>query len=255
MDTIQAFYKVLLILSLLLVTKTVQADTIPLPGAAGFAEDGQGSQVYGPALGSVSGSGADSLNNTFTDSASSTLVNGDPTVQATGTGAAWAQAALVYNYEIIGPAATSIPVILTGTVSASVSEVSGVTAEAQINPGSSFATTGPILLECAEVGTAGCSGGTQTASISFNVSANSIQSIYMIAQINALGISTSSSFQAFADPTLIIDPSFAQASSYTISFSPGVSAVPLPTSSSMLLCGILLITGFSFRATRQLKSA
>jgi hypothetical protein len=221
------------------------AAPLAAPYGAGFVADAggpSGFQVYGPSLGSVSGTGTNMFGSTFSDSASASLISGNPTVQVAGTAGAWAQAALVFQYQIVGPATASIPVVLTGTVSATSPGIVGAIADAQINPGNGFATTGPLLSVCSSP-TPTCGVGTQqtSGSLFFSVPANTVQSVYMLAEIDAKLVS-SGSFSAFADPSITIDPSFSHAGDYSIQFSPGVVvSVPEPETWATLLAGLGLV--------------
>ncbi|MGD0961060.1 MAG: hypothetical protein ABSB19_14740 [Methylomonas sp.] len=227
--------------------KTVEASQIiavPAPAYGdGFVSDSAsstGSLVYGPALTSVTGTGTTSLG-AYTNSASSSLVNGDPAVQVSGSSGSWAQATLVYQYEITGTGGVSVPVILTGAVSATDTGVTGAYADAQINPGSAFANSGPVLFICSGA-LAGCGQGVQqnAGSLSFNVTSGVIESIYMIAEVNSLSATVAGSISAYADPTIAIDPSFAQYNQFSVILSPGVSAaVPLPSPAIFMLSGLL----------------
>jgi len=235
-----------------LLAQSAGAATLPQAGASGFAADDAspfGSLVYGPALAAVGGSGINAFGDPYADSASSLLEAGNPTVRTAGNAGSWAQAALVFYYEVVGPAAASVPVILTGTVSASADAVAGAHASAQINPGTGFSNSGPRLAVCAAT-TPGCGSGTQqlTGSLSFSVAANSVQGVYLLSEINALAVA-SGSYSAFADPDLRIDPSFANAGQYSIVFSAGVvpSVVPEPATVALLLPGLI---GLALRVRR-----
>lgn len=55
-------------------------------------------------------------------------------------------------------------------------------------------------------------------------------------------------FEAYVDPTIIIDPAFDRKDDFRIIFSNGVSAVPLPSSLTLMLPGILWLAGvFRFK--------
>jgi hypothetical protein len=104
--------------------QAIAVDPLVVPAAvgAGFVVDASsptGTRVYGPALDAITGGGTNISGASFTNAASSLLVNGNPTVSASGGAGTWAQAILDFYFVVSGPAGTQVPVNVTGTVSVS----------------------------------------------------------------------------------------------------------------------------------------
>ena len=98
--------------------------------------------------------------------------------------------------------------------------------------------------ECLDTGTQ-----EKTGTLSYSVTANVEQTIYLHAFADARGARGAGFISAFADPVVVVDPTFAGASEYTISFSPGVSA-PVPEPGGWLLTGLGLGV-LAWRGTRR----
>ena len=196
--------------------------------------------VYGPALATLTRDGVNLFGDMFTNTASSRLEFGNPVVEAFGTAGAAAQAALVFAFRVDGPASESVPILLTGTVSVSSSAGRTSYAEAFISRADGFLPIDPMIFAC--VGTAAdpaCAATgplTKTETLSYSVMANVEQTVYLHARVDAEAARTGS-LRAFADPVIVIDPAFADAGLYTISFSPGVSA-PVPEPATWVLAAL-----------------
>lgn len=229
--------------------QAVVVDPIVVPSAvgAGFVADvlsPTGTRVYGPTLDAITGGGTNAAGASFTNAASSLLVNGNPTASASGGAGTWAQAILDFYFVVSGPAGTQVPVNVTGTVS--VSRPAGSTANLQAVISRADADLNPIdpmLFACFGTADPACSRGsgilTQTATISYSVDVNTTQAVFMFAYVDAR-TATSGNFSAFADPVVSIDPGFAHAADYRIFLSPGIAAaVPEPASGWSLAIGLL----------------
>lgn len=207
--------------------------------------------VYGPALATLTRDGVNVFGDTFSNTASSRLESGNPVVEAFGTAGAAAQAALVFAFRIDGPDSGSVPILLTGTVSVSTTAGPTSYAEAFISRADGFLPIDPMIFACvgspADPACAATGTQTKTETLSYSVMANVEQSVYLHARIDAESARTGS-LRAFADPIIVIDPAFAEAGLYTISFSPGVSA-PVPEPAT----GLLAVLGLGVMAWRGAK--
>jgi len=223
----------------------VAPPSLPLALGSGFALDGSNGAfvTYGPNLDSTSGSGINAAGNAYTNGASSLLVDGNPTVAVAGTGGAFAQAILYFYFQVSGPADTMVPVQVTGTVSATRPAGSLAELQAVISPANGdLLPIDPMLFVCFGTSDPACNRGsgtdTLTGTLSYEVAANVPQAVFMFATVNAQTDATGS-FSAWADPTVRVDPGFAGAGSYQLSYSPGVTAaVPEPAAAALWLAGL-----------------
>jgi len=242
----------------LLATSSVMAE---LPGPSFLETVTTSSNIEGEFIfhtqGSHTGTGVTGSNKAFTNTASSQVINGAPIVQVSGTEGSAPVAELFYNYELVGPENTMVPLILTGTVSENVPEGGGASAQASITTGIPQAPA--ICTSNDPLGPPGlCGKGTVTKSISFSVPSNNLETIELQAIVGArVGIDTAfgtvGTVSAFADPTLQIDPSFANAGAYQLMLSPGIvngAIVPEPATNALLIAGLAWI-GWQLRRGRR----
>ena len=108
-----------------------------------------------------------------------------------------------------------------------------------------------------------CASSTSGMSFAFNGSANATPGQNILVQLLVAGDAGtvpgfnvgSSTFQAFADPEIEIDPSFVFASDFTLAFSPNLTpptATPEPSSISLLATGLLaLMAGVRSNGVRR----
>lgn len=199
------------------------------------------SDVYGPALDTITRTGINIFGDAFTNTASSRLEAGNPTVEASGTAGASAQAALVFSFRVDGPDGELVPILLTGTVSVSVTGPAGVYAEAFISRSDGFLPVDPMLFACAGMApNPDCVADTltKTGTLSWSVPANVEQTVYLHAIVDASG-ARSGTVHAMADPTIVVDPAFAHAGLYSVTYSPGVTpAVPEPRAWALVALGL-----------------
>jgi hypothetical protein len=221
--------------------------------------------------------GSPSLANTFSSASASSgaslTLGGDPSVSASssaspgnllGESLANASASIVYGFEIIninGGTATSVPIVVTASgganvVAPGIAEPAGVSAQAAWGPleanGEGIVYAIASLGSAAVGSTTGLSaasfGGSQPGTASVGTAYGIDMSVSVIAEA---GLSLTDTGSAYVDPTITIDPSFAQASDYEIVFAPGVSAVPEP---STIMSGFLLLLPFGASGLRMLRT-
>ncbi|MFO1318705.1 MAG: hypothetical protein U1F52_03740 [Burkholderiales bacterium] len=224
----------------------------PVAAAGNVAVSATADAVYGPSLDTLTRSGINLFGDEFQNTASSRLESGNPVVEASGTPGAFAQAALVFSFRVDGPSSEAIPILVTGTVRASSTAGPASYAEAFIARSDGFAPfLDTMLLACVGTDPECLDTGTQekTGTLSYSVTANVEQTIYLHAFADARGARGAGFISAFADPVVVVDPTFAGASEYTISFSPGVSA-PVPEPGGWLLTGLGLGV-LAWRGTRR----
>lgn len=209
--------------------------------AGNVATSPTAAEVYGPALDTITRSGINIFGDEFTNTASSRIDHGNPTAEVSGTAGAAAQAALVFSYRIDGPEDELVPVLLTGTVSVSVAGAPGGYAEAFVSPADGFTPSDTMLAVCASTsGRPDCAGDsrTMTGTLSYSVLANVEHTVYLHAIIDASG-ARSGTFHALADPSIVVDPAFARAGLYSVSYSAGVTpAVPEPSTWASMVLGL-----------------
>lgn len=210
----------------------------PVIGVGHVATSATVTEVYGPGLDTLTRSGINLNGDEFVNTASSRLESGNPVAEVSGSAGAYAQATLIFSFRVDGPEAESVPVLVTGTVRANSSAGLTAFAEAFISPAQDALPIGPMLVACVDASRDECeSTGEQskTDTLSYRVPANVEQQIYMHAIVDARAARSGRIF-AFADPVVVVDPAFAQAAEYTLSFSPGVS-LPVPEPATWLLAG------------------
>jgi hypothetical protein len=166
---------------------------------------------------------------------------------------------VTYYFEVVGSISEPVPVDISGSASASTTCVN--VNECSVYGTASLDTPFEDATACSSnlvAGGGGCSVATPT-----NIEENPFSltltgdvnpgAIYEI-DVTAGGTSNSylgSSFSASIDPQVTIDPSFADASDFTLEFSPNpASAVPEPSSMSLLL-----VICLGFGAALRLRSA
>jgi hypothetical protein len=151
-----------------------------------------------------------------------------------------AEAKLISEFEVLGPANNNVALDFSVNGSASASaEIGGFTSQAQIladvssvnagYPGNLYSTS---AVACA--GETGCA-----SSASFNVDKQflvSTDAIYYVT-IEAIGSSLNGTLSATVDPSVTFDPSFVS-TGYSIIYSADATRVPEPATAWLMLCGL-----------------
>lgn len=225
----------------------------PVIGVGHVATSATATEVYGPGLDTLTRSGINLAGDEFVNTASSRLESGNPVAEVSGSAGAYAQAALIFSFRIDGPDEEAVPVLVTGTVRAGSSAGLSASASAFISPAEDYLPIGPMLVACVDPSKDECaSTGEQskTDTLSYAVQANVEQQVYLHAIVDARAARSGWVF-AFADPIVLVDPAFARASEYTLSFSPGVT-LPVPEPATWLLAVAGLgLTGWRVRRRRS----
>lgn len=229
----------------------VRADTIPPPvfeitstGGPTLSQPGtsSGTACNGGPQGGCESSSAELIY-------SAGLLSGYAYGTASGgkaTPGAGAQSYGAFFFEVVGPSGVEVPLIFSAsgaTTASGPDTTSSVTAE----------TSGVNFYACSASGSAGGCGG-EPASFSgsqfFLLPSNSLSDVIVIDSGEA-GSGTGS-FSAVSDPMITIDPTFADASKFTLEFSAapgdtggggGSSPVPEPSTFTLLGTGLLALSG------------
>jgi hypothetical protein len=196
---------------------------------------------------------------TTTASIYTSYVGGTPTISASGTTSGGpnvpeilATTNLSYYFEVIGPASyTEVPIIISadGTTSVIGAGYANVTTAI----GGDYVSQSGSLFACSNVGGAAC---TNPASFSGTIDAvvySNLTGYYVSIIGNGEGYDTSS-WSYTADPSIEIDPTFADADEYSLIFSaddaaptgPPTSA-PEPSSLPMLGIGLVALVGIKLK--------
>jgi hypothetical protein len=194
----------------------------------------------GCTLGSEGGCESSTASITYNDGGVSGYANGTTSGGAGVANASGDGDAVVY-FEIEGPAGILVPLIITadGTTSATGVEASSLI---QVYFG------GGSFLACSGTGPSAESCGSEPASFSGSQSFNLESDELSDYEVIVAGSSTegTGSFSAALDPTVEINPSFADASEFSLVFSPNVS-VPEPSALTLGSLGLLGMLGLKGR--------
>ena len=192
-----------------------------------------------------------------------TAISGEALVMAsgnnmdvTGTGIGYYSstvgAEVTYYFEVLGSLSVPVLIDITGTGSASATSDNDFGQYAA----SGFDTPFGDLSACYSSGVGACSPGVSIPT-SFSTTLSGYLTPGIIYEIDVTAGGTAggfygSSFSASADPQVAIDPSFPDASDFTLEFSPNfTSAAPEPSSMSLLLVACLSLGAvLRFRCAR-----
>jgi hypothetical protein len=175
-------------------------------------------------------------------------------ITASASGYANAQATIIYQFQVVGPASQAIPLGL--LANASLASTFGGLGGIYLNVGGpNVAISDEIYHENGSIYSLSGTGATPgfdpaafTLTHSFSVVANSLYDLQIYAQAGS-GAATG---YAFIDPFLFFDPSFQLANQYTIQVTPGVGnanpAVPEPSTWAMMILGF---AGLGYLACRR----
>ena len=248
------------ILAFAALPSVARADGVPSAGFSGSAS-GSNASLSGP--GTLNGSACSPGPEGGCESGTVTLAysGGNASASASGTTSggngvpnAVADGVVFFFFIVSGPANTEVPLIFSGSGSTS---ASGVYATSQ----SQFYSPGGFFDACSESGVPGaCSNGagglepTSYAGQKFaSISSNTLEDIEVI--VGGGSTLGSGSWSASVDPTIEINPTFADAGEFTIEFSPDIITVPPsmpePATWALLLIGIgVLFCGTQLRRSR-----
>ena len=134
-----------------------------------------------------------------------------------------------------------VPVIVSAAVSAT-GDDQYQSANAQV----SFTGPATFGIEACWTVTTSCSSSASFVDNVEDVPTDALEDVYAAASVNVAGLSVGSGYasegaSAIADPTVMIDPSFADVSDYTIVFSQGIgssASVPEPSPLSVLIIAV-----------------
>jgi hypothetical protein len=192
-------------------------------------------------------------------SGEASVTAGGNNMDVTGTGIGYyssgVSAEVTYYFEVVGSPSVPVLIDITGTGSASATSAnnSGQYAAA------GFVTPFGDLSACYSSAVGACSPGVSIPT-SFSTTLSGYLTPGTIYEIDVSAGGTAggffgSAFSASADPQVAIDPSFPDASDFTLEFSPNfTSAAPEPSSASLLAIGLGLGAVLRFRSARPRRS-
>jgi len=189
---------------------------------------------------------------------------------STGSGLAAATAVLDYVFELYDPFApqnkSPIPTIFAASGGVSLPPLGSypnvILQLADYNPNGlgigDFKDS--IFYDYACAGSGGCLGYSKglPAQLYFSISkdltlyANTLYEVLMYVSVSSAGNWTST---GFLDPTIEIDPTFADASQYELLSSPGVGNAPLPSTWLMMLSGLAAVGFLTYRGSKKNAAA
>jgi tetratricopeptide (TPR) repeat protein len=180
-----------------------------------------------------------------TSTATALYSNGDATVFGNGetvggdaVPGSFATADVTFWTEVVGPPGEIVPLVLTGSESTGAS--GRAQAQAEINLDNEFTFSAcadtfnsPSLCEFPEFRT-----------VSLHISVQTGQLFFISTEIEGGASQGTGIWSANVDPMVTIDPSFANASEFSLEFSPNVpGSTATPEPSSSLLLGLLVLLG------------
>jgi len=173
-----------------------------------------------------------------------------PPIDANGTHGSGAQASVVYSFEVIGgnPGDIVPILILANLFTIGTDPVHGIGfAELIVHTGAA----GDALIAVCSNATCGATGSGFSGTLSTRARTGQLgDTLLLDAAVSAGGISAEAGF-ASVDPVIFIDPSFPDASRYSILVSPGVGnelpGVPAPEPSGLALVALGALMAWRFR--------
>jgi hypothetical protein len=214
----------------------------------------------------VTGTGSGSCSAPGVESAVS--ANPFPTMYAnaysgSGPGGALAQSILAYQFVVVGPDSGPVPIIVRGSATSSVTgeyidygyhDNQTATASAGLRVSNLSGLTDGYELACASdvAGECGSFPSTFSGDLDVSIAPGTTEFVSLVVNVFATYAASAS---AELDPIIFVDPTFADASEYSIQVSSGIGnlapeAVPEPTAWALMILGLGLAGG-GLRASRR----
>ena len=172
-----------------------------------------------------------------------------PAVQLSASGASGpgeatnSVATATYYFEVLGPNSVQVPIVIDTRLSTLIIGGGGASAETIVNT-DPFDLANPLFnVTVTACQNAFSSCGAQPAKFDGAINMTAISNLQAKVSLSIIAGGANGGYgAAFADPMIMIDPSFADAADYHIVFSPGVgnilASVPEPATWAMLLLGL-----------------
>ncbi len=242
--SILAVYKNSLIIAVAM-SAPVWANSIPAATFNGMVGGSQNSGaapiLSGP--GAITNSGCPNSTGCGTAALSIGYTPGDATMSISGTtsGGALAEAVsfgeTIFWFEAAGAGTAPVPLIFTASGTTSVSGPVSIALVEAFSAGGGLvacSATGANTSSCTNVPTPA----SFSASLPFTLAPNTWSDVELV--IKGSSVYTGN-YSASVDPMITIDPAFADASQYSLVFSPGSTASAVPEPATLLLMGAGLI--------------
>ncbi len=172
-----------------------------------------------------------------------------------------ASASAVWAFHLSGPANVIVPIVITGLYSASFTDALGVSGGVALGE-DRFRLARIFSFRCTYLDSSGCDSSQGNRSQNFTLDANARSGVtnFILTSVGGSLFGTPTGhfgeFSAMIDPIISIDPSFARAGEFTLSFSPdaytAVAAVPEPETYALLLAGLAVVGTVARRRRRRL---
>ena len=219
----------------------------------------QAQSTFASSAGLIS-SGAFSASGGTTGNGPVVSIHGDgPRSIVTDNNMASAQA--LWAFEIVGPAGVVVPILISGLYSASASSGESAIASGGVALGQDrFRLTRILSFRCQSGDESGCDSANGNRPHAFQLASGANSNALTFLQIVVGGVvqplpGMLGQFDAYVDPIITIDPSFARLGEFTLFVSPdaygNVGAVPEPQTHALLLAGLVLLAATARRGGRR----
>ena len=172
-----------------------------------------------------------------------------------------ASAQALWAFQIVGPAGVVVPILISGLYSASISSNNSAIANGGVALGQDrFRLTRILSVRCEFGAEEGCDSANGNRPHTFQLAAGANSNALTFLQIVVGGVvqplpGLLGRFDAYVDPIVTIDPSFARLAEFTLYVSPdaygNVGAVPEPQTYALLLAGLALLAATARRGGRR----